>query len=141
MHAVVDFRLTQSASRLGAFDNPPHRAAARVRRTHLLYKVFVVRDALDALKEIRRSLDAKPPATCLAQEVNLWHFSPAGNSSVSKPDNQQVHQVLLKMPDRWNAHDINGYGGVLELPNLIGPRNSLYGKKTGHRATIRPDDR
>ena len=33
----------------------------------------------------------------------------APNSSVSKPDAQQVYEVLLKMLDRWNAHDIEGY--------------------------------
>jgi hypothetical protein len=25
------------------------------------------------------------------------------------PDDQQVYEVLLKMLDRWNAHDIEGY--------------------------------
>jgi beta-aspartyl-peptidase (threonine type) len=52
-------------------------------------------------------------AFCLpavAQEQNAWQFgSLHANSSVSKSDDQQVYEVLLKMPDRWNAHDIEGY--------------------------------
>src|ERR1700719_3089852 len=59
MHAVVDLRLTQSAVRLGAVDNPPQRAAARVRRTHLPYRIFVVRDGLDASKGNRRSVECQ----------------------------------------------------------------------------------
>jgi hypothetical protein len=46
----------------------------------------------------------------LAQEQGGWQFdSLSGNSSVSKPDAQQVYEVLLKMLDRWNAHDIEGH--------------------------------
>jgi ketosteroid isomerase-like protein len=45
-----------------------------------------------------------------AQEQNGWLFdSLRGNSSVSKPDAQQVYEVLLKMLDCWNAHDIEGH--------------------------------
>jgi hypothetical protein len=45
-----------------------------------------------------------------AQEQNGWQFdSLRGNSSVSKPDAQQVYEVLLKMLDCWNAHDIEGH--------------------------------
>ena len=45
-----------------------------------------------------------------AQEKDGWQFdSLRSNSSVSKPDAQQVYEVLLKMLDRWNAHDIEGY--------------------------------
>ena len=36
-------------------------------------------------------------------------LTPAGNSSVSKPDDRQVYEILLKMLDRWNAHDIEGH--------------------------------
>jgi hypothetical protein len=36
-------------------------------------------------------------------------LTPAGNSNVSKPDDQQVYEILLKMLDRWNAHDIEGH--------------------------------
>jgi hypothetical protein len=46
----------------------------------------------------------------MAQERDVWEFdSLRANSSVSKPDDQQIHEVLLKMLDRWNAHDIEGY--------------------------------
>ena len=45
-----------------------------------------------------------------AQERDAWQFGPLpANSSVSKPDDQQVHGILLKMLDRWNAHDIEGH--------------------------------
>ena len=29
--------------------------------------------------------------------------------SVSKPDVRQIYDLMLKMLDRWNAHDIEGY--------------------------------
>jgi len=46
----------------------------------------------------------------MAQEHNGWQFdSLRVNSSVSKSDAQQVYEVLLKMLDRWNAHDIEGH--------------------------------
>ena len=46
----------------------------------------------------------------VAQEQNGWQFdSLRANSSVSKSDSQQVYEVLLKMLDRWNAHDIEGH--------------------------------
>jgi uncharacterized protein (TIGR02246 family) len=52
-------------------------------------------------------------AFCLpaaAQEQNAWQFgSLPANSSISKPDDQQVYEILLKMLDRWNAHDIEGH--------------------------------
>jgi hypothetical protein len=44
------------------------------------------------------------------QERDAWQFGPLpANSSVSKPDDQQVYGILLKMLDRWNAHDIEGH--------------------------------
>src|ERR1700676_3322106 len=46
----------------------------------------------------------------MAQEQNGWQIdSLVANPSVSKPDAQQVYEVLLKMLDRWNAHDIEGH--------------------------------
>ena len=46
----------------------------------------------------------------IAQERDAWQFvSLPPNSSVSKPDDQQVYEFLLKMLDRWNAHDIEGH--------------------------------
>ncbi len=45
----------------------------------------------------------------MAQEQNGWQFdSQHANSSVFKPDVQQVYEILLKMLDRWNARDIEG---------------------------------
>jgi hypothetical protein len=45
-----------------------------------------------------------------AQERVVWQSdSIPANSSVSRPDDQQVYDVLLKMLDRWNAHDVEGY--------------------------------
>ena len=57
----------------------------------------------------------------MAQERNAWQFgSLPANSSVSKPDAQQVYEVLLKMLDRWNAHDIEGHMGVYwKSPELL----------------------
>ena len=57
----------------------------------------------------------------MAQEQNGWQFdSLPANSSVSKPDAQQVYEVLLKMLDRWNAHDIEGYLEVYwKSPELL----------------------
>jgi hypothetical protein len=57
----------------------------------------------------------------MAQEQNGWQFdSLRGNSSVSKPDSQQVYEVLLKMLDRWNAHDIEGHLQVYwKSPELL----------------------
>src|ERR1700693_3432304 len=46
----------------------------------------------------------------MAQDQNGWQFdSLRANPSVSKPDAQQIYDLMLKMLDRWNAHDIEGY--------------------------------
>src|SRR6478672_8494561 len=63
-------------------------------------------------------------AFCLpvpAQERNAWQFdSLRANSDVSKPDAQRVYEVLLKMLDRWNAHDIEGHMEVYsKSPDLL----------------------
>jgi uncharacterized protein (TIGR02246 family) len=57
----------------------------------------------------------------MAQERDVWEFdSLRANSSVSKPDDQQIYEVLLKMLDRWNAHDIEGYLEVYwKSPELL----------------------
>ena len=47
------------------------------------------------------------------------------NSSLCKPDSQQVYEVLLKMLDRWNAHDIDAYLEVYwKSPELLVVVNS-----------------
>jgi uncharacterized protein (TIGR02246 family) len=57
----------------------------------------------------------------MAQEQKAWQSgSLPANSSRSKPDDQQVYEVLLKMLDRWNAHDIEGYTDVYwKSPELL----------------------
>jgi len=57
----------------------------------------------------------------MAQEQNGWQFdSLRTNSIVSKPDAEQVYEVLLKMFDRWNAHDIEGHLEVYwKSPELL----------------------
>src|SRR3984893_13144268 len=44
----------------------------------------------------------------MAQEKNGWRYEFLGSDN-TKPDDQQVYEVLLKMLDRWNAHDIEGH--------------------------------
>jgi hypothetical protein len=42
------------------------------------------------------------------------------NSNVSKADTQQVYDILLRMLDRWNAHEIEGYMEVYwQSPELL----------------------
>jgi uncharacterized protein (TIGR02246 family) len=57
----------------------------------------------------------------MAQEQNGWQLdSLQANSSVSTSDAQQVYEVLLKMLDRWNAHDIEGHLAVYwNSPELL----------------------
>ena len=53
----------------------------------------------------------------MAQELEAWQSdSFSAHAIIAKPDEQQVYKVLLKMLDRWNAHDIEAYmGGLLEV--------------------------
>ena len=57
----------------------------------------------------------------MAQERSGWQFdSLRANSSVTKSDSQQVYEVLLKMLDRWNDHDIEGHLDVYwRSPELL----------------------
>ena len=46
----------------------------------------------------------------IAQENSGWQYDSLGSKSDStKPDAQRVYEVLLKMLDCWNAHDIEGH--------------------------------
>src|SRR3984893_12167089 len=46
----------------------------------------------------------------MAQEQNGWQVDSLGSESDStRPDVQRVCEVVLKMLDRWNAHDIEGH--------------------------------
>jgi uncharacterized protein (TIGR02246 family) len=57
----------------------------------------------------------------MAQEGSGWQFdSLRANSTVAKPDAQQVYDVLLRMLDRWNAHDLEGHLDVYwKSPELL----------------------
>jgi Protein of unknown function (DUF3225) len=57
----------------------------------------------------------------IAQEHKGWQSdSLPANSSASVLDTQQVYGILLKMLDRWNAHDIEGYMEVYwKSPELL----------------------
>jgi len=57
----------------------------------------------------------------MAQERNGWQFdSLQANSTVSKSDAQLVYEVLLRMLDRWNAHDLEGHLDVYwKSPELL----------------------
>jgi hypothetical protein len=57
----------------------------------------------------------------LAQEQNGWEFDSAqGKANAPKSDAQQVYELLLKMLDRWNAHDIEGHLEVYwKSPELL----------------------
>ena len=58
-------------------------------------------------------------APAIAQEG--WQSdSLATKPTVAKSDDQQVYDVLLRMLDRWNAHDIDGYLEVYaNSPDLL----------------------
>jgi uncharacterized protein (TIGR02246 family) len=56
-----------------------------------------------------------------AEEKGGWVFdSLATAPNATTPDAQQVYQLLLKMLDRWNAHDIEGHLEVYwKSPELL----------------------
>ncbi len=46
----------------------------------------------------------------MAQEKNGWHYEFLGSKSDNtEPNARRVYEILLKMLDRWNAHDIEGH--------------------------------
>jgi uncharacterized protein (TIGR02246 family) len=46
----------------------------------------------------------------MAEEQDGWVFDSLDSiQGASKSEGQQVYEVLLKMLDRWNAHDIEGH--------------------------------
>jgi uncharacterized protein (TIGR02246 family) len=57
----------------------------------------------------------------MAQEKNGWQFDSLVDSPVvAKLDAQRINEVLLKMLDRWNAHDIEGHLDVYwKSPELL----------------------
>ncbi len=56
-----------------------------------------------------------------AQELNGWQWdSLQANSTAPQADAQAVYKVLLKMLDRWNAHDLEGHLDVYwKSPDLM----------------------
>jgi uncharacterized protein (TIGR02246 family) len=57
----------------------------------------------------------------IAQEQSGWEFDLAHRkANVSKSDAQQIYDVLLKMLDCWNVHDIEGHLDVYwKSPELL----------------------
>ncbi len=54
----------------------------------------------------------------MAQEQNGWQVDSLGSESDStRPDVQRVYEVVVKMLDRWNAHDIEGHLESMRLTN------------------------
>jgi len=86
-----------------------------------LYRNIVSRKRFKIFRGILAVLALGFCPAAIAQEQNAWQFGflPA-NPSVSKPYNQQVYEVLLKMLDRWNGHDIEGHMAVYwKSPELL----------------------
>jgi uncharacterized protein (TIGR02246 family) len=56
-----------------------------------------------------------------ARGQTTWQFdSLRANSGVTDSDSQRVYEVMLKMLDRWNAHDIEGHLDVYwKSPDLL----------------------
>jgi L-asparaginase / beta-aspartyl-peptidase len=61
------------------------------------------------------------PLPAVANEEGGWLFdsltpTPGG----PKSDGEQIYEVLLKMLDRWNAHDVEGYLNIYwKSPSLL----------------------
>ena len=45
----------------------------------------------------------------VAQDQGGWQFDSLTSPTLTPSDGQKVYEVLLKMLDRWNAHDIEGH--------------------------------
>ena len=60
-------------------------------------------------------------APVMAEVQEGWLFDSLGStSSTTTSDGQKVYEVLLKMLDRWNAHDIEGHLEVYwKSPELL----------------------
>jgi hypothetical protein len=48
-------------------------------------------------------------APLIAEEAGGWQFDSLVTNPTAKSDAQQVYEALLKMLDRWNAHDIEAH--------------------------------
>jgi hypothetical protein len=64
----------------------------------------------ETLRSLHQSFDNVGVIYCspvMAQEQNAWKLGTVlANSSVARPDDQQVYEILLKMLDRWNAQEL-----------------------------------
>jgi uncharacterized protein (TIGR02246 family) len=68
-----------------------------------------------AISALSFCLLARAQETKESQSDSLY-----GSSSDAKSDQQQIYDILLKMLDRWNAHDIEGYLEVYwKSPELL----------------------
>jgi hypothetical protein len=65
------------------------------------------------LRLLSKILAISALSTCLpvkAQQKNGWQYDSLGSrSDAPEPDAQRVYEILLKMLDRWNVHDIEGH--------------------------------
>ena len=76
------------------------------------------------LRIISKILAISALSTCLpvkAQEKNGWQYDSLGSKSdATEPDAQRVYEILVKMLDRWNAHDIERHLEVYwKSPELL----------------------
>jgi hypothetical protein len=56
----------------------------------------------------------------LGEEQGGWQFDSLTSPGLPASDGQKVYEVLLKMLDRWNAHDIEGHLDVYwKSPELL----------------------
>ena len=94
-------------------------SARRHRRTALSCNLLRPKRFKTLIKILAISASFCLPA--IAQEYKGWQLdSLPANSSVSKAEIQQIYDILLKMLDRWNAHDIEGYMEVYwKSPELL----------------------
>jgi hypothetical protein len=84
-----------------------------------LTKLFIMLGRILSLVLIVSVLWVTPPAMAALQ--GGWQFDSLTSSSTAPTsDGQEVYEVLLKMLDRWNAHDIDGHLGVYwNSPELL----------------------
>jgi uncharacterized protein (TIGR02246 family) len=75
-----------------------------------LHRTILLRSRFATFTEILTILGLSFCLPVVAQEQKGWQFdSLRANSSVPSPEAQQVYDVLLKMLETWNAHDIEGH--------------------------------
>jgi hypothetical protein len=84
---------------------PKNRSSA----IQVCYK-FILPKRLRVFSKILAMSALSSCLTVMAQENSGWQYDSLGAKTDStKPDAQRVYELLLKMLDRWNAHDIEGH--------------------------------